>query len=142
MKTIVLVSADGEWRVVRSLLEAPEPETTPMGEYLEATLDGRRVGMFHGGWGKVSAAATAQYVIDTMRPDLLVNLGTCGGFARRIERGTIIQERTIIYDIIEQMAGAAEAIGTTRRRWTHWLPRTCRLPCPRPACLRRPGYRH
>jgi adenosylhomocysteine nucleosidase len=130
MKTIVLVSADGEWRVVKSLLGALEPETTPMGEYFETNLDGRRVVVFHGGWGKVSAAATAQYVIDTMRPDLLVNLGTCGGFAGRIDSGTIILvDRTIIYDIIEQMTGASEAIdhySTTLD--LHWLPRD--LPSP------------
>jgi adenosylhomocysteine nucleosidase len=65
----------------------------------------------HGGWGKVSAAATAQQAIDLWQPDLLVNLGTCGGFLGRIQRGTIILvTRTIVYDIIEQMSDPAEAI--------------------------------
>jgi adenosylhomocysteine nucleosidase len=67
--------------------------------------------LFHGGWGKISAAATAQYVIDHFQPDLLVNLGTCGGFDGRIETGTIILvEQTLVYDIIEQMGDSAEAI--------------------------------
>jgi adenosylhomocysteine nucleosidase len=69
------------------------------------------VTLFHGGWGKISAAATTQYVIDHFEPDLLVNLGTCGGFEDRVERGTIIlAERTIVYDIIEQMSDPDEAI--------------------------------
>ena len=45
---------------------------------------------FQGGWGKIAAAASTQYVIDFWRPDLLVNLGTCGGFAGEIARGEII----------------------------------------------------
>jgi adenosylhomocysteine nucleosidase len=42
---------------------------------------------------------------------LIINLGTCGGFEGRIERGTIILvEKTIVYDIIEQMSDSDEAI--------------------------------
>ncbi len=78
-----------------------------MGEWFEH--DGALY--FHGGWGKISAAATTQYVIDHFEPDLLVNIGTCGGFASSIETGTIILvERTIVYDIIEQMGDSADAI--------------------------------
>jgi adenosylhomocysteine nucleosidase len=50
-------------------------------------------------------------VIDHFRPDLLVNLGTCGGFAGRIQTGSVILvERTIVYDILEQMTDSDEAI--------------------------------
>jgi adenosylhomocysteine nucleosidase len=65
----------------------------------------------HGGWGKISAAATAQYAIDCWRPALLINLGTCGGFAGAIEKDTVVLvERTLVYDIIEQMGDSQEAI--------------------------------
>jgi adenosylhomocysteine nucleosidase len=84
---------------------------SPFGEFADVTLDTRPVTLFHGGWGKISAAATAQYCIDHFRPDLLVNLGTCGGFEGRITAGTVmLVERTIVYDIIEQMSDAAGAI--------------------------------
>jgi hypothetical protein len=76
---------------------------------------------FHGGWGKISAAATAQEAIDLWQPDLLVNLGTCGGFEGRIARGTIILvTRTIVYDILEQMSDPDEAIShySTELDWT------------------------
>jgi adenosylhomocysteine nucleosidase len=50
-------------------------------------------------------------VIDHFEPDLLVNLGTCGGFDGRIETGTILLvNQTIVYDIIEQMSDSDEAI--------------------------------
>jgi adenosylhomocysteine nucleosidase len=66
---------------------------------------------FQGGWGKIAAAASTQYVIDRWRPELLVNLGTCGGFEGRIERGEILLvEKTVVYDISEQMGDAQQAI--------------------------------
>jgi adenosylhomocysteine nucleosidase len=126
MKTVVIVSADAEWRVVTELIEGLKIETSPPGEHFEH----QGATFFHGGWGKISAAATAQYVIDRFQPDLLVNLGTCGGFEGRIERGAIILvERTLVYDIVEQMTDTDEAIKHySTRLELDWLPRV--LPHP------------
>jgi adenosylhomocysteine nucleosidase len=111
MKTIVLISANAEWHVVLSLFLEPDVQHSPVGEYFETKLDGWQVTFFHSGWGKVSSGAASQYVIDLLKPDLLVNLGTCGGFEGLIERGTIIlAEKTIIYDILEQMTDPEQAI--------------------------------
>lgn len=111
MRVVVIVSANAEWRAVRELYPHLVLQQSPFGEYAALRLGPFDIQLFHGGWGKVSAAASAQSVIDRFQPDLLVNLGTCGGFAGRIETGTIIlAERTLIYDILEQMGDAAEAI--------------------------------
>lgn len=112
---VVLVSANTEWRVVRDIYAESEAHPSPLGEWFVADVavgeQNTTVLFFHGGWGKIAAAASAQYVIDHCVPELLINLGTCGGFAGEIEKGTIVlAERTIVYDIIEQMTGAAEAI--------------------------------
>lgn len=114
MNIIVLISANAEWRAIQPLFPNVEIDHSPFGEYFRASLDTDNcslVTFFHGGWGKISAAATAQYVIDHFQPDLLVNLGTCGGFEGRIETGTVILvEKTIVYDIIEQMGDPDGAI--------------------------------
>lgn len=120
MKIVVIISANAEWRVVKALYPNLSLQTSPFGEFADLQLGTFDLQFFHGGWGKISAAATAQYVIDHFQPDLLVNLGTCGGFAGRtlapgaragVETGTIILvERTLVYDIIEQMGDGAEAI--------------------------------
>ena len=50
-------------------------------------------------------------MIDRWLPELLVNLGTCGGFDGAIERDTIVLAiRTVVYDIVEQMGDYDEAI--------------------------------
>jgi adenosylhomocysteine nucleosidase len=112
---VVLISADAEWWVVRSLFPAVEPSVTPLGDWFAITLPSAHaeapVVFMHGGWGKIAAAASAQYAIDRWHPDLLVNLGTCGGFAGLIEPGEVIlAERTVVYDILEQMGDPDEAL--------------------------------
>jgi len=111
VKILTVISANSEWRAVKELFPALQFRESPFGEFADLALGAQRLTLFHGGWGKVSAAASAQYVIDRFAPDLLINLGTCGGFAGRIQIGTVILvERTLIYDIIEQMGDGAEAI--------------------------------
>lgn len=133
MKVVVLISADGEWNVVKSLLTTASVERTSLGESFDATVDGRPVTFFHGGWGRISAAATTQYVIDNLNPDLMVNLGTCGGFQGRIEQGIVILvEKTLIYDILEQMTDADEAIEHYATKLDlSWLPRVTPTPVSR-----------
>jgi adenosylhomocysteine nucleosidase len=108
----VIISAGSEWRVVRELLTAEVGGRTPYGEWLVATIgDAGPVLFLQGGWGKIAAAASAQYLIDHASPSLIINLGTCGGFAGEVERhATLLAERTVVYDIIEQMGDQAEAI--------------------------------
>ena len=120
MQTVVIISANAEWRSVKALFPQATIHVSPLGEWFDA----KTATFFHGGWGKISAAATTQYVIDHFQPDLLVNLGTCGGFEGRIETGTIILvEKTIVYDIIEQMTDPDEAIGYYSTDIdTSWLP--------------------
>ncbi|HEX8991952.1 MAG TPA: 5'-methylthioadenosine/S-adenosylhomocysteine nucleosidase [Anaerolineales bacterium] len=125
MNIVVIVSANSEWEAVKSVLPDVKPVRTLFGERFDAKLDRWPVTFFQGGWGKVSAAASAQYVMDQLHPELVVNLGTCGGFEGRIEEGIVILvEKTIIYDIIELMTDPEEAI----QRYTteidlSWLPR-------------------
>ena len=111
IRCIVIISADGEWRAVKRLFPGAEIQTSALGEWFNALLPASEPGgfqyvvrFFHGGWGKIAAAASAQYAIDRWSPELLINLGTCGGFEGQVERGEIVLvEKTIVYDIIEQM---------------------------------------
>ncbi len=125
MKIVVVVSANGEWQALKTLMPKALPERTIFGECFDGQLERWPVTFFQGGWGKVSAAASAQYVIDQLHPDLLINIGTCGGFEGRIEQGIVILvERTIIYDIVEQMTDPQEAIQHYSSEIDlSWLPR-------------------
>ncbi len=130
MKIMVIISANAEWSVVKEIYPNLVLQHSPFGEFADFQLSTFNLQLFHGGWGKISAAATTQYVIDHFKPDLLVNLGTCGGFEGRIERGTVILvEKTIVYDILEQMTDGSEEIAFYKTQLDlSWLPRV--LPAP------------
>ncbi len=123
MNITVIISADAEWRAVKTLYPGLSLRPSPFGEFAELDLEGRRLRLFQGGWGKISAAASAQYAIDRFQPDVLINLGTCGGIKGRIRVGRVIlAEETIVYDILEQMGSSDEAIAHyTTRLDLSWL---------------------
>lgn len=130
MKIVLIISANAEWLVVKDFLPGLEIHNTPYGEYAHLKLGTRHLILFHGGWGKVSAAATTQYAVDHFHPDLIVNLGTCGGFAGHIKTGAVILvEQTLLYDILEQMGDGTEAIKHyTTYLDLSWMPQ--KLPFP------------
>ncbi len=116
---IVIVSADREWQEVRALFPITEALPTPYGAWFAAKvpsrLDKGAVIFFQGGWGKIAAAASTQYAIARWQPDLLINLGTCGGLVGAAVPGDVIlATRTIVYDILEQMGDPEAALAHYR----------------------------
>ena len=104
MKTIVLISASAEWDALKQLFPDAEIEHFPYGECFNAVVGHHSLGLFHSGWGKIASAGAMQYVIDRYSPNLIVNLGTCGGFEGVVEQGDVILvDRTYVYDIVELM---------------------------------------
>lgn len=104
MKTVVLISAIAEWNAVRPLFPDAKIRRFPFGECFEIVLQDEHISFFHSGWGKIASAGSMQYVIDKYSPDLIVNLGTCGGFEGVVQQGeTILVEKTYVYDIVELM---------------------------------------
>jgi adenosylhomocysteine nucleosidase len=107
MKTAILISANSEWLGVKPLFPSAQAGRYPFGETFTTTLEGFPLTFFHTGWGKTTSAAALQYILDHYQPDLLVNLGTCGGFTGGAQKGDLILvERTVIYDIVELMDSA------------------------------------
>ena len=122
----VLISANVEWRVVKPLFPAAI-HTSPFGEYFLAEVAHEQVLFFHGGWGKVSAASSTQYVIDHFHPTHLINLGTCAGVEGRVRRfDVVVPDKVVIYDIAEAIGDSGEAIA----EYTTTLRLPMRLPAP------------
>lgn len=104
MKTVVLISAIAEWNAVKPLFPDAKIRRFPFGECFDILLQDEHISFFHSGWGKIASSGSMQYVIDKYSPDLIVNLGTCGGFEGDVEQGEIILvDRTYVYDIVELM---------------------------------------
>ena len=110
MRVVVLIAADAEWAAAVGKLDGVAGET-PWGETRVIDVAGEAVLFANGGWGKIAAAAAAQHLIDRYEPELLINLGTCGGFAGAVEQfDRVVAERTVVYDLIERMGDPEAAI--------------------------------
>lgn len=110
-KYAVIISANKEWDALRKVYPNEDYQKSIFGEYFYKKISNQNLLFFHEGWGKVSAAGATQYVIDTFKPDILINIGTCGGFEGEIEQFDIVlADKTIIYDISEAMGDSKEAI--------------------------------
>lgn len=110
---VVIISANAEWKAFKEIVQSENPEyhTSPYGQYFRKRYGKNTVVFFHGGWGKIDAAGSAQYVIDTFNPGLIVNIGTAGGFHGAVNKSDIILvDKTITYDIHERMGDSEEAI--------------------------------
>src|SRR5436309_1830466 len=123
----ILISANAEWEAVKRIIVGCHLEPSPYGEYFWTDVADHRALFFHGGWGKVAAAGSTQYVIDHFQPTHLINIGTCGGIAGRIDRFDLVAvERVVIYDIHEAIGDSVEAIThyTTELKVPPELPAT------------------
>jgi len=106
---VLIISATGEWRCVRDLLPSTALRESPYGEWF--MLGGMKVPLvvFNGGWGKIAAAASAQYAIGRWNPSALLNAGTCGGLGKHARPGDIIlARRTLVYDMVVEIGDPGE----------------------------------
>ncbi len=111
VELVVVIAANAEWRVALDFFKPPVVDTSPFGEFFPLKVGTRGILLFHCGWGKVAAAAGTQYAIDRWHPELIFNIGTCGGFAGEIKKGEVILAReTLIYDIQERMGDPGLAL--------------------------------
>ena len=136
---LIVLSANSEWRAARNYYREDAGmnmlASTPYGEAMQMDIEANPVVFMQGGWGKVSAAASCQYGLQRWNPRVVINLGTCGGFAGRVVRGTtLLVTETVIYDIYEQMGDPQAAIKFyTCRLDLRWL----KEPYPQPVqCAR------
>lgn len=104
MKIAVVISANAEWAAVKPVYPNARMELYAYGECFQAVLDDTPITYFHTGWGKTASAGALQHILDVYSPDLVVNLGTCGGFEGVVHQGELILvEQTFMYDIVELM---------------------------------------
>src|SRR5215213_11926731 len=130
MKVVVLISAIAEWVAVKPLFPDAKIRQFPFGECFDIRFQDEHISFFHSGWGKIASAGSMQYVIDRYSPDLIVNLGTCGGFVGGVEQGEIILvDQTYVYDIVELMGDLDISTFYASSLDLNWMPE----PYPHPA---------
>ncbi|TGN18374.1 5'-methylthioadenosine/S-adenosylhomocysteine nucleosidase [Leptospira idonii] len=114
---VIIVSANAEWNSVKNIVKANSDilKQSPYGEFFFADNSDssfkENVIFFHGGWGKIDSAASTQWAISNLNPKLIINIGTAGGFDKKVRMfDVILAKNAFVYDIIERMYDSQSAI--------------------------------
>ena len=105
------------------ILRPAKTFSSPLGDWFFSQNKNDSVVFFHSGWGKTRSASATQYIIDHWQPDLVINLGTCGGLEGFTALGeTLLVTNTVMYDIYERMGDSQQAINYYRAELdTEWI---------------------
>ena len=99
---VIQVAANREWRSIKAIFQGEKTEWEVSGRQMIdlGAISGWRVRILFGGVGKINSAASAQYAISELEPDLVAVIGTCGAVDPFIcELDLILATRTLVYDI-------------------------------------------
>ncbi|MGA3012849.1 MAG: hypothetical protein ABSD71_02315 [Bacteroidales bacterium] len=113
-KIVILVCSDFEWKVVRKQFKDEKLEVSPYGNWffhpMRKTVK-KEVIWFKSGWGKIGSAGATQYVIDRWKPELIINIGTCGGFYGKIDLyQPVLIKKTVVYDLIDFIGTVGKSV--------------------------------
>lgn len=115
MNTIViLVCSDFEWNIIKRTFRKVELNPSPYGKWFVHPGNGQihhNVIWFKAGWGKIGSAGSAQYVIDMWHPDLIINIGSCGGFGGKVAlHQLVVVKKSVVYDLIDRIGPLGKSI--------------------------------
>lgn len=109
---VILICSNVEWKALLKIINYSDLKQSPYGEYF--MIDESKsynIIYFNTGCGKVNAGGGTQYVCDRWNPELIINLGTCGGFEGLVKVGDILlANETAIYDISEELGEIEETM--------------------------------
>ena len=108
MKICIEVCSGREWRAIKDILsvDSERISNSPLGEYFSASINKKEFLFQHSGPTKTRAAACCQLIINKWQPDLVVNIGTCGGVSEKLKcLDIILATKTVQYDCLDFMDG-------------------------------------
>ena len=86
----IIGAMEKEVETLRNMLDNRKDISAPMGNITCGTLCCREVAVVKCGMGKVNMALCAQYLIDTFKPECIINTGIAGSLCNDIDIGDIV----------------------------------------------------
>ncbi|MDS9470992.1 5'-methylthioadenosine/S-adenosylhomocysteine nucleosidase [Sporosarcina pasteurii] len=90
MKVGVIGAMEEEVNLLREEIESPKTKIIANCEFVEGVLGKHEVVLVKSGIGKVNAAIATTLLLETYKPDVVINTGSAGGFLETLEIGSIV----------------------------------------------------
>ncbi|MDR0878500.1 MAG: 5'-methylthioadenosine/S-adenosylhomocysteine nucleosidase [Treponema sp.] len=96
----IIGAMEDEVILIRSALENPEIQTIGGFEFFSGKLEGKPAVLLKCGIGKVNAAVGCALLINTYKPDFVINTGSAGGLDPALKFGdAIISDGLVYHDV-------------------------------------------
>ena len=111
MKKIgIIVAMDKELELFAANLQHRTEKIIHMRRFVEGDIAGKKVVIVVSGIGKVNAALCVAELINTFKPDMIVNIGISGGLDSNLEIGDFVVGDEIVYHDFDTGAETAQDI--------------------------------
>lgn len=90
MKVAIIGAMEEEVELLRASIESLHTKTIAHCEFFEGTIGNHEVILVKSGIGKVNAAMATTLLLESYKPDVVLNTGSAGGFQQSMEVGTVV----------------------------------------------------
>lgn len=90
MKIGIIGAMEEEVQLLRSRLQDAQTEEIARCEFTLGTYEKQEIVLLKSGIGKVNAAMSTTILLQHYQPDIVINIGSAGGFDEELEVGTVI----------------------------------------------------
>ena len=90
MKIGIIGAMEEEVQLLRSQLENAQTEEIAKCEFTIGTYEKQDIVLLKSGIGKVNAAMSTTILLQQYQPDIVINIGSAGGFDEELEVGTVV----------------------------------------------------
>lgn len=90
MKIAVIGAMEEEVELLRKSIESPETSIIANIEYTKGIFENHEIILVKSGIGKVNAAMATTILLESFKPDIVLNSGSAGGFQEALDVGTVV----------------------------------------------------
>lgn len=90
MKIAIIGAMEEEVALLREHITNKKEHTIVGFEFIEGEMSGQKVILLRSGIGKVNAAMSTTILLQTFKPDVLINTGSAGGLNPELEVGDVV----------------------------------------------------
>tara|TARA_B100001094_G_C18195716_1_gene810740 strand:- start:2382 stop:3083 length:702 start_codon:yes stop_codon:yes gene_type:complete len=104
MKVGIIGAMEPEVELLRKTVKRSQKTKVAHIDFIEGEIHGVEVVILQSGIGKVSAAIGTALLINTFKPNFIINTGSAGGFVKELDIGDIVISKDVVHHDVDVTA--------------------------------------